>query len=51
MVVGEFNKGFKAWPMESIFGSKIKLQLTQFFTAKEVKAKSQGFIRILFVVV
>ena len=48
---GEFSKGFKVWDMESIIGSRIKLQLTWFHTSKEVKAESQGFIRNLSVVV
>ena len=51
LVVGEFSKGFKAWAMESILGSRIKLQLTWFHTAKEVKAEFQGFIRYLSVAV
>ena len=48
---GEFKKGFKVWDMESILGSRIKFQLTWFHTAKEVKAKYQGFIRILSIAV
>ena len=51
MVASEFIKGFKVWDMESIIGSKIKLQLTWFDTTKEVKAESKGFIRNLFVAV
>jgi hypothetical protein len=50
-VAGEFSKGFKAWAMESILGSRIKLQLTWFHIAKDVKEEFQGFITNLFVAV
>ena len=42
-MAGEFSKGFKVWAMESILGSRIKLQLTWFHTTKEVKTEFQGF--------
>ena len=50
-MAGEFSKGLKAWDMESILGSRIKLQVTWFHTTKEVKAEFHGFIRNLSIVV